>query len=106
MSSANLWHSGFFLVSLLDTRESPSAASPPIVADLNSSSRMESRSSSGRETRVGRNSLFGALRSMPSPRIRSMVGDGTGTRKREWSRKGDALAKRDISRAIAHPLVP
>ena len=37
MSSANLWRSGFFLVSFLDTRVSPYVAIPLVVADLNSS---------------------------------------------------------------------
>ena len=57
---------------------SPYVASQLVVADLNSSSRMESEFSRGKATRTGRYSLVGAFRSIPSPRIRSMIGPGRG----------------------------
>ena len=78
MSSANLWCSGFFMVSLLDTRVSPYVASPLVVVYLNSYSRMESEFSRGRETRTSRYSLVGAFRSIRSPHIRSIVGPEQG----------------------------
>ena len=97
MLSASLWHSGFCLVSLLDTRVSLAVTSPNVVAELNNSARTDNRLSSGWEKRAGRSSLVGAFRLTPSWRRRSI--EDTEIRKSKGEKEQRAL-RRGVNRSI------